>query len=96
MAHVQLCDRERLQVMVPGQARSSSQGMSSWDTSTAETAAYNPLHKKGVCSNIPFCSISKSGMETIMKALKTSTEGKKKGPGDSNQRLFQEVSSLLA
>lgn len=38
--------REGPQVMVPGQARSSSQGMSSWDTSTAEAAAHSPLRKR--------------------------------------------------
>lgn len=39
---------ERPQVTVPGQAGSSSQGMSSWDTSTADAAADNPLHKKSM------------------------------------------------
>lgn len=61
---------ERPQLMVPGQARISSQGMSSQDTCTAETAADSPLHEKRVCSNLPFCSTSEGGMETIIKPLK--------------------------
>lgn len=45
---------------------------------------------------LPFCSMSESGMETIRKVPKKNQLREKKGPCDSNQRLFQEVSSLLA
>lgn len=44
--HTCSCVTGRPQVVVPGLAKRFSQGMSSWDTSTAESAAHNPLHKR--------------------------------------------------
>ena len=95
MAYEQLCDRQRFQLMVLGQARSSSQELSSWDTSAAETAPYNPLHNKQYAATYP--SAVPLRMKTITEAPKTGIERKKKAPViQTRQKLFQKVGNLLA